>query len=126
MSEAEWWGATEPVKLADWLFFDALAADRKSRLFSLACCEPLRELVADREAHAALDLAESFVEGRIDETAFQEGCRPLWRDFHRRNNLPGAVTSDRIWNAECACLNTTIPDVPRDRNMHSDLYPYAP
>jgi hypothetical protein len=128
MTEAEWLACTEPRLLVDWLFFDALASDRKLRLFSVACCEPLRRLVANPGVLAALDLAEAFADGGIDKAAFDVVSRPLWEGYHARHNALGGIESisDEADNAECACLHTSIPDVPRKRDGHSDLYPPVP
>jgi hypothetical protein len=128
MTEAEWLTSDDPRLLVDWLFFDALATDRKLRLFSVACCEPLRRLVADSGVLAALDLAEAFADERIDEAAFAAARRPLWDAFHARRNAPGwfETVSAEADDAECACLHTTLPEVPRDRDGHSDLYPPVP
>lgn len=128
MTEAEWLRSNDPRLLVDWLSFDALASDRKLRLFSVAACNPLRHLVANPGVLAALDLAEAFADGRIDEAALQVARRPLWEAYHARHNAPGgveAVTAE-AGDAECACLHTTLPDVPRDRDGHSDLYPPTP
>lgn len=128
MTEAEWMAVTEPRLLVDWLFFDALSSDRKLRLFSVACCEPLRNLVSNPGVLAALDLAEDFADKCIDRAALDVATRPLWEVYHARHNAPGGVdsVSEEADNAECACLHTSLPDVPRDRDGHSDLYPPAP
>jgi hypothetical protein len=127
MTEAEWWAATDPLALADWLFFDAVAADRKLRLLSVACCEPLRTIVADSGVLVALNAAEAYADGQIDAAAMAATCNPLWRQFHdRMNGIGGELGSEQADNAENACLHSTMPSVPRTRDLHHDLYPYAP
>lgn len=128
MTEAEWLACADPRLLVEWLFFDAHASDRKLRLFSVVCCEPLRHLVANTGVLAALDLAEAFADERIDAAALGVATRPLWEAFHARSNASGGVeaVSEKADDAECACLHTSLPDVPRDRDGHSDLYPPTP
>lgn len=128
MTESEWWSATEPRLLVDWLFFDALASDRKLRLFAVACCDLLRHLVANPDVLAALDLAEAFADERIDEAVLEVASRTLWEAYHARNNTHGCfeALSEEANDAECACLHTSLPEVSRDRDGHSDLYPRLP
>jgi hypothetical protein len=63
MTEGEWWTATEPDRLIHWLFFDCLAADRKLRLFAVACARRVEHLVEDAGIRELLDLAEESAEG---------------------------------------------------------------
>ena len=47
MTEADWGAATEPETLIDWLFFDLHVIDRKSQLFSIACCRRVEHRITD-------------------------------------------------------------------------------
>ena len=75
MTEAEWWGATDSVALADWLFFDVWVADRKLRLFCVACCRWTEGKTRDvfREL---LDTIEWFAEGEASEEELEAALRP--------------------------------------------------
>jgi hypothetical protein len=129
MTEAEWWAARDLVKLAGWLIYDTVAADRKLRLFSVACCAPLRDRVTDQGVLAALDLAAAFADGRIDRAALDEAIRPLWQNFNTRYTFPlrgAALALARVAHAEFACLHTTTPDVPRGRDGDDGSDPYLP
>ena len=75
MTEADWWAATDSVALADWLFFDARAAERKLRLFCVACCRWTEGKVRDvfREL---LGTIERFAEGEATEEELDAALRP--------------------------------------------------
>jgi hypothetical protein len=127
MTETDWWAATDPLRLTDWLFFDAAVADRKLRLLSVACCEPLRTIVSDSGVLVALNAAEAYADGEIDAAAMAATCNPLWRKHHdRANGITGERVSEKASRAESACLHAVMPSVPRTRDLHPDLYPYAP
>jgi hypothetical protein len=85
MTEAEWWGAPDPYHLVNWLFFDAQAADRKLRLFSVAACQPLRHLVGDPTVLAALDQAAAYADGEIDAAARAFAYDAAWANHRARH-----------------------------------------
>lgn len=66
MTEEEWLSATDSASPTDWLFFDALASDRKLRLLSVALCRSivphLRQLAPN--ATRLLDSVEAFADGQ--------------------------------------------------------------
>ena len=129
MNESEWWAARDLVKLAAWLIHDAVAADRKLRLFSVACCDPLRDRVSDQGALAALDLAAAFADGLIKRAALDKAIRPHWQNFNTKYTFPltgAALASAGAVHAEFACLYTTGPDVPRGRDGDGGSDPYLP
>ena len=127
MTESEWWAATDPRALIDWLFFDAQASDRKLRLFSVAGCEPLRRFVGDPRILAALDSAEAFADGHIDAVAMAAIHENAWRDYRTRHdtNYEAFSTKDRV--VEASCLYPTAQDPHRDRDRYrlDDDAPYA-
>ena len=127
MTEAEWWAARDLVKPAAWLVHDAVAADRKLRLFAVACCDALRDRVTNPGALAALGLAAAFADGLIKRAALDKAVRPHWQNFHKRYTFPltgAALASAGAAQAEFACLYTTVADVPRGRDGDglSDTY----
>jgi hypothetical protein len=126
MTEADWWAATDPDRLIDWLFFDARAADRKLRLFSVACCESLRHHVRDPGVLAALGLAEAFADGRIDAAALATAHTAAWGNFHARHSRYD-VSPAEVSGAEAVCLYPTAQDPHRDRDRYreDDDAPYA-
>ncbi len=127
MNEAEWWAATDPYPLIDWIFFDALAADRKLRLFSVAACEPLRRLVGDPGVLGALDTAEAFADGRIDAAELAAAYDAAWADFRARHDDGGQPVPREVSAAEIVCLYPLGQDPHRDRARYhtDDESPYA-
>jgi hypothetical protein len=136
MTEADWWAATEPARLIDWLFFDARASDRKLRLFSVAACERVRHRVHFPGILAALDLAEAFADGRIDAAELTVASNTEWGNYHTRSeNHSRRVLSgheepvpQEVVYAEIACLYSTLRNYGRDRGAyerHPDLQLYV-
>jgi hypothetical protein len=75
MTEADWWAATESVRLTDWLFFDAAATSRKLRLFSVACCRSVEHLVRTPDLIALLRMVEAVA----DQQSTAEQLRVAWQ-----------------------------------------------
>jgi hypothetical protein len=67
VTEREWWSATAPEGALDWLFFDGRAADRKLRLFSVACCRRIAASVAGTPFVRLMDVTEAFADGLASE-----------------------------------------------------------
>jgi hypothetical protein len=128
MTEAEWWGATEPDKPLDWLFFDARAADRKLRLFSVACCEPVRPMVEVAPYLKYLDAAEAHADGLLGAAERRRHLR-LNRPRRWRSGELANTRSNAVFNAQLACLDTLSGAVTdRDRRNYTDAgaaYQYA-
>jgi hypothetical protein len=64
MTEQEWLACTEPQPMLD--FLRGKASDRKLRLFAVACCRTVWELLPDEPARRAVQVAELMAEGRAD------------------------------------------------------------
>jgi hypothetical protein len=127
ITEADWWAATDPDPLIDWLFFDALAADRKLRLFSVAACAPLRRLVGDPGVLAGLDLAEAFADGQVDSAALASARSVGWARLHTRQPDSQALPRE-VGLAELVCFSPLFgEDAPRDRESYpgEEDIPYA-
>jgi len=127
VTEADWWVATGPEGLIDWLFFDALAADRKLRLFSVAACQPLRRLVGDPGILADLDLAEAFADGQVDAAALATARAAGWTRLHTRQPNSQALPRE-VGMAELVCFSPLFGEnAPRDRESYpgEEDIPYA-
>src|SRR5438128_1405134 len=111
MTEGEWRAALSPISPLHWLFFQT-PAERKLRLFSVACCRRAGYLLSPRLFHL-LAATEVFAEGRSDEVALRATHREEWR---RHTQQPaGTELSDEVPAAVAACLYASA-DVERDRD----------
>jgi hypothetical protein len=89
MTEDVWLMSSDTCKLIDWLSFDALASDRKFRLFSVECSRPIiphMRQFKDASAHV-LVLTEAFADGKTPANNFNRPSHELlnhWREFKER------------------------------------------
>jgi hypothetical protein len=51
------------------------ATDRKLRLFAVACCRRVQQLLGDERSRRAVDAAEQFADGLISQVQLEEACR---------------------------------------------------
>ncbi|HEY1191651.1 MAG TPA: hypothetical protein VGE74_28720 [Gemmata sp.] len=101
MTEADWWTTAYPDKLLNWLFYTAQASERKLRLFSLACCRQVSDLLADDAFPQLLALMEALTEGPT-EPAKVERLRRTGRDnLYARHSIHRRTPS---WHARNAVL----------------------
>ena len=62
MTEQEWLACTDPQKMLD--FLRGKVSDRKLRLFAVACCRCLRDLLWDAALEDAIRVAEAVADNR--------------------------------------------------------------
>lgn len=63
MNATAWLAVDSPSRMFD--FLERKISPRKLRLFGIACCRRIEELMTDAGCLAAVDLAERFVEGQV-------------------------------------------------------------
>jgi hypothetical protein len=76
MTEAEWFGCTDPQAMLE--FLRGKANDRKLRLFACACSRLVSHLLIDERSFAAVEAAEGFSDGLVGDSerqvAFSSAC----------------------------------------------------
>jgi hypothetical protein len=65
MTEAEWQVCTQPEAML-W-FVQEQVSPRKTRLFAVACCRRIWQILKDKEWQDALDVAERLAEGQLND-----------------------------------------------------------
>jgi hypothetical protein len=141
MTEHEWWTATTPYALAEWLFFAQLATDRKLSLFSVACCQPVLPHLKQFRAPATrlLSLVEEFADGRNSESAFaqpREELGRVWRDYEDEMMREKPITDEEtaFWFvSQCgmraaliAAFHSEERDRPDQRYRRRGFYLHQP
>jgi hypothetical protein len=89
MTESEWLVCTEPQRMLGFLFGNG--SGRKFRLFAVACCRRLWELL-DENGRRAVEAAEGFADGLTDASELRDAAIRAHRrvdDFHVGVNLGG-------------------------------------
>lgn len=67
MTEMEWMTCQEPQELLAFLCESRKASDRKLRLFACACCRHVWQLLTDKRAQTALEMAEQVADQLVDD-----------------------------------------------------------
>ncbi len=101
MTEEEWLACTDPAPMLSSL--RDKAGDRLLRLFAVACCRRIWCLLADERSRHAVEVAERFADGSVDETEL--GSATLLRDF------PSHTLRD-------AAFLTAVPQCHRPSQLH--------
>jgi hypothetical protein len=73
MTETDWTTSAKPIPMLR--FLRDRASDRKLRLFAVACCRRIRDLLPDDRCRSALETAERFADGEASLVALQEARR---------------------------------------------------
>ena len=129
MTEAEWWSATDSVALTEWLFFDALATDRKLRLFCVGCCRWYEEK-ASEVGRNLLQVVEWFADGRASEEELNAARMPA--EEIEEATLQALGWSEQL-RAERSITSAAFSPVSyeavfgtnwRDRSCYEDGQPY--
>ena len=109
MTESEWVKCRDLTKMMR--VVDPRQFDRKLRLFAVACCRRVEELLRDDDAKRLLVLTEKVA----DDAAELESLRPLWAEVpfypHAEGAVKQAVALDcASWQASADCYRRAAQD----------------
>jgi hypothetical protein len=123
MTEAEWLACTDPTPMLE--FLGEKASNRKLRLFAVACCRRVWQLVDDEPSRTAVDVAERLADGQATNaerrTAAVAGYPRKgpatigWQAVACVVSLPAKHAADRTSHNSASALgraSTTIPYKP--------------
>jgi hypothetical protein len=93
MTEADWWAATDAVALTEWLFFDARVADRKLRLFCVACCRWTEGDASSDVFRGLIRTVERFADAEVTEEELDASLQPA-------KEIIAGYSDNLIWSAQ--------------------------
>ena len=109
MTDAEWQQSRNLVTRVRAI--DPCRFDRKLRLFAVACCRRVADLLRDPDARALLELVEGVADGAADP----ESLRPVWGEVPWYPHAEGAVKLAAAldcasWRASADCYRRAAQD----------------
>jgi hypothetical protein len=90
MTEAEWLESTDPFRMLNSL--NGRTSDRKFRHFACACCRRLWDSLPDRRAQNALEIAERFADGLVDDKQRSEARKAAQQSAQTRAVIAAPVS----------------------------------
>jgi hypothetical protein len=85
VTEAEWIVCTDPQKMLD--FLRDKANNRKLRLFAVACCRRVWNLLHDKRSRKAVECSERFADGQIDKGELSSARKEMEKVVEKAWNL---------------------------------------
>ncbi len=99
MTEEEWQGCQDPAEM---LFRAEAGSPRKVRLLASAVCRRVWGAMADARGHKAVQAAERFAEGKIDEGELEEAFTDAAEEMGEHPRRHSAAHGDAMAAASCA------------------------
>ncbi|HYV39290.1 MAG TPA: hypothetical protein VE988_26615 [Gemmataceae bacterium] len=70
MTEAEWLTCTDPQAMLE--FLKGKTSDRKLRLFAVACCRRVWQVLTDERTRTIVDISEKYADGVVSNAQLQQ------------------------------------------------------
>ena len=86
MTEDEWLECTNPTPMLE--FLRGKASERKLRLFAVACCRRISNLLRDERSRQAVEVGEWYADGLVTDDALEEA---------RENSSDASGAAHRAW-----------------------------
>jgi hypothetical protein len=102
MDEITWLNSADPLAMLDLL--GNQASERKLRLFACACCRRVWDLLTEQQSRDAVEAAELYAEGALDEAALTSAwllASQMDRPAAKKNRPPSRTVASA---AACAAL----------------------
>jgi hypothetical protein len=99
MTEEEWQGCQDPAEM---LFRAEAGSPRKIRLLASAVCRRVWGAMEDDRGHKAVQAAERFADGKIDEDELEEAFGDAAEEMGEHTRRHTAAHSEAMAAASCA------------------------
>jgi hypothetical protein len=140
MTEADWLKASDPQAMLAFLRENALADDRRCRLFACACVRRIWPLLTDEASRRAVEVAERFADGLASEDELNQACygaeqavsraehaSPSWAQVDAANAAVDAahpiVSDDSYYATAAAAANAVGGTASEGQATSDDLAP---
>jgi hypothetical protein len=125
MTEAEWLVSTDPTPMLE--FLSDKAAERKLRLFAVACCRQVWPLLFDERSRDAVELVELFADGLATQEELARASLAAFRAyedafFDHRSGAGSAATTAYNTTRTAPITNSDGTQLPFHSTHHSVTY----
>jgi hypothetical protein len=101
VTKAEWLACADPKPMLEFLRDTGGASDRKLRLFAVACCRRVWDLLGDERSRVAVEAVEEHVDGLVPEGQMIAASVAASDAYHRAIT-PACQAANRPRTAACA------------------------